>query len=486
MGFEKSQGTCTGRGFTDVDADGFLKNLHDFVTGHADWSIILDRSTLPTQVTCTDAAGATEIITAAGHGYKNGEIVRFQDIGNGVPAGIVTTTDYFVGVEGVNTFKIYTSRKQLQAGTEVDIGNLAANFGVTRQEPYIVISDDGAPSNANDLKNMLKWGYHVDEAGYVRCQMVAAFDPTENEILHIYDGLKLDTLDAAAFVYDFRANDNGLFYGQSQISGTWKGCGVDEFAPLSNYLESPVTISGTAQTGLTNGANVVVQVTDAAEANLFTNGEWYFVYDFRYDAVIPLVAVAYGECNGVGIADGLNADEIRFATLNNDFNSGAKISPYPLPVMSIDNGCAAGDAGEDDFRDTGWGSQIPFYGRSDGTTGHYCINDQSGDITGQYIISRDSQAILTAAPDDKGNYTVQRPLICENRRPNDTSSLSYNTQMNRPYGENKNLYLSDDNGMSVMSTGRTIDSKEHINIADENTMFVGGSSSLSVLCINEV
>lgn len=486
MAFEKDQGTCTGRGFTDVDADGFLKNFHDFVTGHADWSIILDRSTLPSQKTCTDADGATEIITCAAHGYKNGEIVRFQDLGNGVPSGTNTTTDYFIGVESASTFKVHHSRQHLQGGLEININALAANFGVTRMEPYILISNDGTPSNPNDLKSMLKWGYHTQEAAFVHCQWVGSYDSGNEEIIFIYDGLKLATLDAAAFVYDFRGNDNGLFYVQSQISGVWRGCGVDNFSPLSNYLESPVTISGTAQTSLTNGANVVVQLTDAAEANLFTKGEWYFVYDFVYDAVIPRTAVAYGECNGVGVADGLNADEIRFATLNNDFNSGAKLSPYPLTTMSLQQGCQLGNAGEDDFRDLSYGPEIPFYGRSDGTTGHFCINDQIADIQGSYVISRDYRAIITAAPDDKGNYTVQRPLVCEYKRPNDTNSSLYSTQMNRPYGESDNVYLSDDAGLSIMTTGRTIDSKEHISVAVESDMFIGGGNDVEVLMINEV
>jgi hypothetical protein len=294
MGFEKDQGSCTGRGFTDVDADGFCKNFHDFITGHADWSIILDRSTLPTQKTCTDAAAATEIITCATHGFKSGEIVRFQDLGNGVPAGISTTTDYYVKVLDADTFTIHLTRNALQASTEVNIGALALNFGVTRMEPYILVSDSGAPSDSNDLKNMIKVGYHTDEAGYVRVQMVGAFDPAEEEILFLWDGVKIPTLDAAAFIYDFRANDNGLIYLQSQIAGTWVGVGVDEFTPLTNYLESPATIVGTAQGAIANGANITVQVTDAAEANLFTSGEWYYVYDFRYDAVIPRIAVAYG------------------------------------------------------------------------------------------------------------------------------------------------------------------------------------------------
>jgi len=481
MGFEVLSGTCTGRGFADVDADGFLKNLHDFVTGHADWDIILDRSTLPVQDTCTDSDSGTDIITCAGHGFKNGEIVRFQDLGNGVPGGIGTTTDYFVGVENANEFKIFTSRQRLHSDTVQGIGDLALNFGVTRMEPYILISNDGIPSDANDLKNMLKWGYHTQEGSYARCQWVGSYDSVTEEIVFIWDGVKISTLDAASFVFNIRANDNGLFYGQTQVSGAWRGCGTDEFSPLANYLES-LAILGTAQTALANGADVVVQVTNSVEADTFTKNEWYYIYDFRYDAVIPRIAVAYGECTGVGVADGLNADEIQFGTLNNDFNSGAKISPYPLPVVSIDNGAIDGDPGEDDFRDGGTPTKIPFYGRSDGATGFFCIYDQTGDIQGAYRISREQNAILIAAPDDKGNYTVQRPLVCEYLIPN---SVSVTTQMNRPYGECKNVFSCDNNLISIMVSGRTINTKEHIDVSREDLMFSGGTSSIHVLMINE-
>ena len=481
MGFSKSQGTCTGRGFSDVDSDGFLKNLHDFITAHADWSIIRDRSTYPTQKTCTNADGATEIITCASHDLYSGEIVRFQDLGSGVPSGISTTTDYVVKRINANTFYVAQTRYNLQAGSYLNIGNLAANFGVTRQEPYILASDDGTPSDRNDLKNMVKCYYHLQDPGYIRMQMVASYDPSEYEIVFVWSGYRIATLDAAAFIFDFRANDEGLFYIQSQISGTWRGCGVDEFAPLSNYLESPDTIIGTTQNSLSNGSDVVVQLTDSAEANLFTSGEFYYIYDFRYDGVIPRIAVGYGQCNGVGVADGLNADEIQFATLNNDFNAGAKVSPYPIPLYSISNGSAQAN-------DIAYGtsvSQLPFYSRQDGTTGHYCIDDQgtySGYIYGNLIISRDFNAIIKNAPDDKGNYTVQRPLLCENSRPNDAGTT---TDMNRAYGESKNIYLSDDDGLSIMTTGRTINGKEYINVADEDDMFYGGNAALAVLMLNE-
>lgn len=478
MAFLKSQGTCTGRGFVDVDTDGWCKNLHDFVTASADWSIIRDRSAYPTQKTCTAVDGGTEEITAASHDLFNGEVVRFQNTGNGVPSGISTTTDYYVKRIDANTFKICTTRANLHSGTYVNLGAFALSFGVTRQEPYILISNDGTPSDSNDVKNMLKIYYHTQDAGYVRMQMVGSYDPVEYEIVFVWSGYRINTLDAAAFIFDFRANENGLFYAQTSISGVWRGFGVDEFAPLSNYLESPTTINGTTQNSLTNGSNVVVTLTDAAEANLFTKNEFYYVYDFRYDGVVPLIAVAYGQCNGVGVADGLASNQIRFATLNNNFNAGAKVNPYPLPIHSISNGhsTASGDIAASDCT-----AQLPFYSYSSGTTGHYCIHNQdNGYLEGRLTISRDYNAIITNAPDDKGNYTVQRPLICEY-----FNTLDNYTDCNRSYGESKNIYLSDDNGMSIMTTGRTISGKEHINIADEDAMFMLGSPNLSVLMINE-
>lgn len=481
MGFEHDQGTCTGRGFTDVDADGYLKNLHDFVTGHADWSIILDRSTYPTQETCTAAAAATDVITCAGHDLNTGEMVRLNDTGNGLPSGLAEDTDYFVQVIDANSFALHTNRQNLIADTRIAIGDFASNFGVIRTEPYILISPSGTPSNVNDLKPMMKWGYHTEEAGYVRCQFVASYDSSSEEIVFVYDGIKVTTLDAAAFVYDFRANDNGLFYAQTSIASTWRGAGQDDFTPLTNFLENPVTISGTTQNAITNGSDKVVQMTDAAEAALFTKNEWYYIYDFRYDASYPRLMVAYGECTGVGVADGLNADEIQFGTVNNDFKIGAIVSPYPLTTYTFDKGGTAGANGENDYRYPSYKGMLPFNSRADGTTGYYCIHDQAGNEYGGYAISRDYQAIITGAPDDKGIYVCQRPLICEYQRPNDGTV----TGMNRVYGESKNIYLVDDDGLSVMTTGREIDSKEHISIGAEDTIFINGSSNLECLALNE-
>ena len=486
MPFENDQGSCTGRGFTDVDADGYLKNLHDFITGHADWSIILDRSTYPTQKTCTAAATATDVITAAAHDHRTGEIVNFVDTGNGLPTGLAESTDYYVQVIDANTFAVHTNHQNIYSDTRINIGDFALNFGVIRMEPYIVISETGTPSDVNDLKPMMKWGYHTEEAGYVRCQFFVSYDSVNEECICVYDGQKLTTLDAAAFVYDFRANDNGLFYAQTYIAGTWRGVGQDDFAPLTNFLENPATISGTLQGNISNGANVVCQMTDAAEANLFTSGEWYYVFDFNYGASYPRLSVGYGECNGVGVADGLNADEIRFATMNNDFPAGAIVSPYPVPTYTIDQGGIDGDANEVGYRDSGYFSQIPFYSRDDGTTGYYCIHDQGGDIQGGFRVSRDENAILTGSPDDKSAYTCQRPLICEHRRPNDTNSPAYYTDMNRSYGESKNIYLIDDDGLSIMTNGRVINTKDHISIGPESSFFYGGNADIEVLVLDEV
>jgi len=480
MGFEKDQASCTGRGFADVDADGFLKNLHDFVTAHADWGIILDRSTLPTQETCSAVNTGTNEFTVTGHDFKGCEKVTIQDTGGGIPGSFSTSGEYYVIVVDANTIKLALNHQDAYQGTERSItSDPGSNFGITRSGPYIVIADDGTdPSDANDLKNMLRIGYDTNEAGYIRVNHVASFDATNDVVVYFYGGERLSTLDAAAFVYDFRANDNGLFYIQSQIAGTWKGVGVDEFSPLSGFLENNATVNGTTQASITQSASsVTVQVTDSAEANLFTKGEFYYIYDFRTDYLC-----SYSECTGVGVADGLNADEISFANVNQSFNSGAKISPYPLNVYSIKQGIKNDNI--DDLRYSGSGAYnfgtIPFV--SYDNPGYYqCIHDMADSIYGYFNISYDYTALITQAPDDKGRYACQRPLITEYLRHNSSYDT---TDMNRVLGESKNIYLSDDDGMSTMTTARTIGGKAHISVGDSDNFF-DASGIIEVLMINE-
>ena len=62
---------------------------------------------------------ATDEITIVAHGYQDGVVVQATTTDT-LPTGISAGTDYWVGVEDVDTIKIYASKADLIAGTAVN------------------------------------------------------------------------------------------------------------------------------------------------------------------------------------------------------------------------------------------------------------------------------------------------------------------------------------------------------------------------------
>lgn len=75
--------------------------------------------TTPAAKTFT-AVAATDLCTAASHGFKTGLKVRGTTTTT-LPAGLALSTDYFVIVVSANTFKLASSLANAQAGTAIDI-----------------------------------------------------------------------------------------------------------------------------------------------------------------------------------------------------------------------------------------------------------------------------------------------------------------------------------------------------------------------------
>jgi hypothetical protein len=67
------------------------------------------------------AVGSTDVITASGHGYSNGDGVRVEAELNtdAVPSGLVNSTTYYVINQATNTFKVAAT----VGGSAVDIGD---------------------------------------------------------------------------------------------------------------------------------------------------------------------------------------------------------------------------------------------------------------------------------------------------------------------------------------------------------------------------
>jgi hypothetical protein len=477
MGFETTQTAVTGPGFADTHADGYLKNLHDFVSGLSDWSILLDRSVSPSQQTCTASTGSNEQITCANHGLKTGEIIRFYDTGNGLPSGLSAATDYYADVVDSNTFKAKTEPNYIYTDTDTpDIGDFSSDFGVHRREVFILVSN-GTPTDVNDLKPILKFGRHLDDASnYVRCQAYASYDSTNEECIMCWGGAKFAI--SAAATADYRANDIGLFLVQGDVGGTWYGWGIDGFTPVENLLEDPNTISGTVQNTISSTSNVVVELTNAAEAALFSKGEFYFIYDMNYKDQQG-IAAGYGKCNGVGTNDGLNANEIRFETMNRYFDtSGAKVSPYPLLYHTFMAGSKNDGSTETNFRGSSVGTcQLPFHSYDYVEVGNNYsmlnrIHDEKSELYGEIYASHEHGP---RGDNDKGLYWCQKPLICEKLDQDGQSS-----EADRCYGESNNLLITISAVTVIMTSTRTLDGKSYIYIDDHDEVFDDNSQIGSI------
>ncbi len=80
-------------------------------------------TTHSTNISITTVANATDLFTANSHGMKTGDgPYRFSTTGT-LPAGLSSTTDYYVDVESANTFKVSTTAANAIAGTNVAISD---------------------------------------------------------------------------------------------------------------------------------------------------------------------------------------------------------------------------------------------------------------------------------------------------------------------------------------------------------------------------
>jgi len=63
------------------------------------------------------ADASTDVITATGHGYTDGDLVRFWNTGGALPTGLSANTDYYVRDATATTFKVSAN----SGGAAVDI-----------------------------------------------------------------------------------------------------------------------------------------------------------------------------------------------------------------------------------------------------------------------------------------------------------------------------------------------------------------------------
>lgn len=102
------------------------------------------------------ADNATEIFTAAAHGFPTGLKLQVSNSGGGLPAGLSAVTDYFVISVTANTFKLATSLANALAGTNLEI--TTDGTGTQTATPTALAGANVKLQKSNDNSNWVDEG----------------------------------------------------------------------------------------------------------------------------------------------------------------------------------------------------------------------------------------------------------------------------------------------------------------------------------------
>ena len=493
-GFKREQGTCTGRGFADTDAEGFCAKFKTWVqksiaNGGPGWYIIIDKSAQPVATTITAVDTVNNVVTAPNHGLIQGEPIQFYTTGTQM-GNIASGTVYHADVATENTLRIRETggrNAAIRSITSAGSGNT-----VIRSGPFIIISDKASPA-LQDTAKIGKIGFYTSVPAEVHVHWFLSRGVTGHHPVGLWSGRALKSVDSGPFTYDFRGGPE--FMGiMTKVPGdsVWYVDCLDEWVPLDGFCEDDALVGGvvaedapyTPSTTL-SPSPVVVKMASAEEAESFAVGQGYFIFHARplpqaYAPNYSFCEITYGIVNAKGAAGGLASNEIRFSQVSggvyslNTIRAGARISPYyhrwyTFGTTSINNGSSGrpGFLSRNSSGSVSNGVSALPYVSYQGTLDRVANNDASI-ITG--ICNLNSDGLLGRGEQDNGLVPVMRGAIFEASHHNATSS-TFNESMNRAYGETKNVFLSISTGLSIMEAGRTIGGKQHLYYEDSARLF---------------
>ena len=456
-------GACTGRGFNSIDVNGICAKFYAYITaipaaGGPGWTILIDKSGTPTIQNF--ATGAVDVagneITLAGHGYFTGETIIFSTDGV-MPGNLNAGQIYWVIKTGANTFKVSGSLSNAYAGSPIDITTQGTvGHHIIIDGPYVLVSNVAAPA-INEVCHVVKVGYKTAEAGYIRVSMFVGYDDANKIPVGLWDGRRLGSVDAGAFVYDFRGGDQGMII--QTLTTQWYTSGVDTWTGSANFVEG--TGVSTDLTGIAAaGALVNIEVTDSSS---FSVNKYYYIWDM---SAVPMVN--YVKCTATPDGTHITVD-----VLTNTFPVGSIIAAYShrhvafgtSPLTGSDEGLNA------------YFSKMPYCSAAAG----FVFNDQNGTIYGACAPSVETSAIAANAPNDESFYAVQRGFVTEYFREN---GFNTSTGMNRSYGITNNVYFTQDTSLSKAIHGRTIGGKNYLYFQKGSEAFQNGSSAQATLFLD--
>ena len=455
--YQKETDLCTGRGFADVDATGYLAKFMTWVvkaagSGGPAWTVLLDKSTLPVLTTFTVPDHSNDRCYSVAHGMYTGEILQVSNSGGALPAGLSVSTDYYVIKIDADNYQLATSLTNAWAGTNIDI--TGAGTGThSHQEigPYVVVSDQAAPT-INQSAMILRIGYRTDTAAQVRVQTCLSFDTTEKILYGYWSGYIVDTLDAADFSYDFRGGAECMVL-QSRIGTSWSNAVIDGWTGDTNFVEG-TDKTGTLVSAASDGSSVVLEL-DTGQAANFTVNKFYYIYDMNGHAWVDYVQVTDRSTS----ADTITVDAIAY-----NYPIGAVVAAYAHRWYSFGSDQLSNVIG---FNQGTYSikSRIPYQSGGIG----YVFTNQDSYMYGAIQIEVPINIFARLNPDDEGYYACSKGMIVEFYRDNAAGII---TGMNRAYGVPKNIYLCQLGSMAAALDGRTISASNYL-------YFIIASSELS-------
>lgn len=470
--FQIEDGIATGRGFTDIDANGICSKFKTWVvknaaSGGPGWYIIDDYSTntIKTFAT-TDVNTTTETLTITSHGYSHCHEVKFSTTGS-APSGLTNNITYYVIYVDTNTVKLATTFNNAVSGTAINLTSQGSGtHSLSPMEYFIIISDansatvnsyNGGPGG--NAPKYIRFGYHVSNAGYISIHGLLYWDTTLRMGRVYWTGRELATYDAADFVYSFRGGAEQMMIA-TRTGTIWNYMIIDNFLGDTNLVEAATKV-GVLQSGISAGSKVVCQLNTGEGLN-FTANNYYFIYDFTTTTTsYNSTQINYVKITSVDIIN----DTITIETLTNNFNTGAVISPYTHRFYSI--GVSRSTLSysptsiniDDAYLNANY-SRIPYYSS---TVTSYCYRQQGGGGSAIEACKADwlSSTISRMAPDDMSRYAAQRPVLVEYTTPGTTNA-------NRAYGIMKNIYASAAGTALAWSDYRTLNTKQWLYIGQND------------------
>lgn len=479
MAMQKESGFCTGRGFSSTHANGFLAKFYDWIqlpiaSGGAGWNILIDKSAYPTSIAVSNIDISTDVVTAAGHGFLHGDCIRFTTSGS-FPTGITAGGYYYVYLIDDDTFKVSESFQGAYEGhTFFNFTDTGSSCSVNSSGPYIVVSNEATPDVMGGRNTQVwKIGYFPNIFNYIMCQIWVSPGINSSSLPYgIVGGHWINCSDGGAQQYDFRGGPDFLLV-QCYLS-TWWRVASDTVNRLPAGVEDPDVVYGKVNGGsdisYTPGTvSQVVTLETAGQVNQFTKGNYYFIIfygvslsgDYRG-------SIIYGRLDGVGTADGLSADQIRFDLLSgsndghNEIYDGAIISPYYHLFCTFGRSGGPGIYYEciNAVAVPNPKLCIPYCSYSGTGTG-YVANNNTDQNWLQLIGTHDTD-VMDRGLTDNGLHVMQRPLLTEWYNANKVAGSQQ--EQNMSWGEMSNFLFVNQSGITEMSTVITADGTDYISI----------------------